>query len=117
MTYFIDKTCSIYDTLIVNIDWEDTKSYTAIYSSEPCDFFTNRNNRYNNTQQARETSIENYSVVMNWNKDLCKKGQRIEILDNNWNNLWDYLVENVMFYPDLTWNIDNTTLTISQRDV
>ena len=111
MDYFIDKTCTIYDTTIVNIRGSDTKSYTAVYTSQPCDFYPNTGtNRFLKTNEARETEQQSYEVVLLWNKNLCERGQKISILDNNSNDLWNYLIEDVSFYPDITWEIDNTTL-------
>lgn len=116
MDYFFDKSCTIYGTTVVNIDGEDTKSYSVIYTSIACDFYTPKN-KYNKNNQAREFENENLEVVFSWVKDLIRKWQKITLVDSLWIDFGNYVIDDVIFWKNIYWVVDNTSLSVSQRDV
>ena len=115
MDYFFDKTASIYTTAIVNIDWEDTKSYTAVYTSIPCDFYKPKS-KYNSNIQAREFEKESLEVVFSGQRTITQ-GDKIVLTDSVWVDFWSYVIDSVFHYKNIYWVVDNTTLSVSQRDV
>lgn len=116
MQYFFDKKCTISNTTIVNIDWEDIKSYTPIYTDIECDFFV-PDNKYRNNKQAREFETEELTVVLKWDKTLVEKWQTISLIDSLWMDFWEYVINDVAVYKNINWVIDNITLSVSQRYV
>lgn len=112
MMMFLDKKCTIYTTTIVNIDSEDTKSYHAVYTDIACDYFV-PNNKYKGNNQAREFETRTLSLVLEADKTLVRRWDMVQ-LDNNY---WKYVVDEYAEYKNISWLIDNITLTISQRDV
>ena len=114
--FFFDKTCSIYDTVIVNINSEDTKSYTPVYQSIDCDFYV-PNNKFSKSNQARETELESLEVVLQWDKTLVRKGMKIQLTDSIGINYWNYIIDNIAIYKHINGTIDNITLKVTQRDV
>ena len=114
--FFFDKLCSIYDTVIVNINSEDTKSYSPVYISIDCDFYT-PNNRFSKTNQARETEGESLEVVLKWDKTLVRKGMKIQLTDSIGIDYWNYVIDDIAVYKHTNGIIDNITLKVTQRDV
>lgn len=112
---FLDKICSIYDVDIINIDGEDTKSYTPVYQSINCDFYV-PNNKYRSNNQAREFENETLEVVLEWDKTLVRRGMTID-LSTDMMEFWSYVIDSVFPYQDINWKIDNIVLKVSERDV
>lgn len=112
---FLDKKCSIFTTTIENIDCEDIKSYHSLYTDIACDYFVpnNKNNKYAKNNQAREFEQRTLSLVLEPDKTLVNRWDNV-VLDNNY---WSYVVDEVAIYKNIWWQIDNITLTITQRDV
>lgn len=109
---FLDKKCSIFTTTIVTIDCEDTKSYHSLYTDIACDYFV-PNNKYGKNNQAREFEQRTLSLVLEPDKTLVSRWDKV-VLDNNY---WNYVVDEIAIYKNIWWQIDNITLTITQRDV
>lgn len=109
---FLDKICSIYRTSIVTIDCEDTKSYSAVYTDINCDYFV-PNNKYSKNNQAREFETRTLTLVLEADKTLVQRWDLVE-LDHNYGK---YVVDEYAEYKDISWIINNITLTITQRDV
>ena len=116
MNILYDKLCTISTTSIINVGWEDTKSYTPIYTSIPCDFFTPAN-KYSHTQQAREFETRDLEVVLTGDKTLVKKGMKISLSDQLWTDYWSYVINDVQVYSLSIGKIENITLSVSERDV
>lgn len=109
---FLDKKCSIFTTTIETIDCESIKSYHSLYTDIACDYFV-PNNKYNKNNQARELEQRTLSLVLEPDKTLVNRWDRV-VLDNNY---WSYVIDEIAIYKNIWWQIDNITLTITQRDV
>jgi len=109
---FLDKKCSIFSTTIITVDCEEIKSYHALYTDIACDYFV-PNNKYKNNQQTREFETRTLSLVLEADKTLVNRWDKV-VLDNNY---WNYVVDEIAIYKNIWWQIDNITLTITQRDV
>ena len=115
---WLEKTCNIFDTTIVNIDGADTKSYTPVYNGIACDFYWKKASSevMQKDDYSRETELIELEVVLEPDKSLVQKWMMIELFDPIMWSYWEFLIQQA--FVNRIWSrIDTISLRVIQRDV
>lgn len=75
--------------------WEETKSYTVIYSSVPCRYYSINKLWLEDTDLASETSLSDLKVILPPANTNIYKWDKIEIFDADLLSIWTFLIKDV----------------------
>ena len=113
---FIDKICNIKSTSeTYDVNGEPDEDVTVIYSEISCDFYKDKRNKYKDNWFVVEWKTYDYTVVLNWDKELVKIWQIIELIDPNLWSYWDFIINDVLVFRSVNWLIDNFELKVTEK--
>jgi hypothetical protein len=87
-------TADIKRVVVLNSNWEDYKSYSTIYSSIPCRYYST-NKRLDNTNLATETNLNKIKVIISPENNNIAEWDEISIFDTTLWEIWTYLISSV----------------------
>ena len=111
---FYDKTCSIYRTSYVVVNWSEVLSHNLVYSNIPCSFWLFSYTNFVIDKDVREQDKQVWTVDLQPAYISINKWDNIEITDEQW-LVWNYVVNSVSIFKKPNGNIDNISLTVSSR--
>jgi len=111
---FYDKTCTIWRTSYVIVDWSEIMSHNVVYSDIPCSFWEERSAWFRDWTYAREQWYEDLNVDLQPTYTNIRKWYNIDLSDSIW-SIWNYVVNNVHIYKKPNWIIDNISLKVITR--
>lgn len=110
---FLNQTCSITSKTISVVWWEETTTFTPVYTSIPC-YYYQQSQTLKVTDEALNTDVSDYRVIIEASRVNVRKDMIIEISDPNIWNIWKYLIEWVKVNYLIDWSIDSIQLIIKK---
>ena len=89
------------------------KTYTAIYTSIPCDFWESPKGILQTTDFAKNDNMQDYTVVLDGTRTLVRAGMKIELISSGV-NFGVFEIHSIQHYQDITWAIDNIELKVKK---
>lgn len=99
---FLTQTCSIYSITRTNNKWTQEISKVAIYSNIPC-FMYKDNRKQSINSISSENQTWEITLMLEKDKINVKKSYRVEVVDPDLWNLWEFIIENVDKHRSFTW--------------
>ena len=113
---FFDKLCNISQHTASYTSWEYTETVVVIYSSIACDFYKSiSQGQIYQDNFTVEATDNNYTLVLEWDKTNVKRGYVVEIIDSTIWVYWKYIIDDILPYRDMNWNIDNIEIKLSEK--
>ena len=108
---FLNQTCTIKQTVKSIVWWEETKTETTIYSWIPC-YYYNQSQRLNETENAINTDLSSYKVIIQPNRTLVRPEMIVEITDSDLWSIWRFKIEWVKINRLYDWSKDSIQLSL-----
>lgn len=94
--------------------WEETTTSFVLYPLIKCKLYQQKKFALPNTNLAKETDTNSYSVIVGAENTGIDKWMQIEIADWRWFMLGKFLIETVKFNKRIDWTPDHINLSVSK---
>jgi len=111
---FLKQTCTIQERVLVNDNGTQRASYTPIYTDIPCFLYTDRRGLEIDSIST-ETQTGDIKLIIERDKNLVQKDQRVTVTDPELWSLWVYIVSLVEIHRSFTW-IGGVSLTLKKLE-
>lgn len=112
---FLNQTANITSKVISIVWGEEQVSFSPVYTWIPC-YYYKASQRLNETNQALNTNLSSYKVMLEANRVNVRENMIIEIIDPDLWNLWKFLIEWVKVNRLIDWTKDSIELNIKKYD-
>ena len=116
MSVFFDKHCSIWSTAKIVVRWSQVDQETLIYDNILCNFEWSqwKGKDLSNDDIWIHTDIDVYNVTLPIERDLVRKWQIIELVENRIWSIGRFRIDSVLVNESVGGFVDNFLLRCSK---
>ena len=91
LTDFLKQTCNITQKVITMINGEQVPNETPVYTNITCYYYWTKKG-LSETDEALNTDLSEYKVILEPNRTLVRENMIIEIIDPDFWNIWKFKI-------------------------